>query len=142
MVLRHVLRFMMGLALSCSTGPEPGAMVWVDWEGRAEQGQVIQVLKDGKVRVTYPRLGPAWDEVVPKERLVQAPKAVHPTPAPSSSAGYKPGQRVQVDWAGRNLRATILQVKGPDQLRVRYDGEGEEWDETVHSSRISTRSPF
>lgn len=52
--------------------------------------------------------------------------------------GLRPGSRVQAQWGARWWDATVLEV-GRGQVKVRYDGWSEMWDEWLGPDRVRRR---
>jgi len=52
---------------------------------------------------------------------------------------YDVGDRVLVEWEGDVYPAVILEVPGPGEVKVHYEGYDEMWDEDIPRSRIKGR---
>jgi hypothetical protein len=57
----------------------------------------------------------------------------------TTTADYKVGDHVAVDWKGSTYPATIVAAQGKDSYKIHYDGYAASWDETVGPSRIKGR---
>ena len=57
----------------------------------------------------------------------------------AESNTYKANDRVRVEWHGQLYMATVTAIVGQEKYRIKYDGYGPEWDETVGLSRIQPR---
>lgn len=142
-------------AAGCKDHYIVGDHVLVDWEGNDYPAVIIAVEGPARYRVHYDGYDHIWDENINVTRVkgrVKGPVLVPPPPekvvrrggAPAASASgsagapsrYREAMRVRVDWHGKAYSATILSVLGGERYRVRYDGFGPEWDETIDASRI------
>ncbi|MBK8255382.1 MAG: hypothetical protein IPK82_22325 [Polyangiaceae bacterium] len=155
MIRRSFLAFSLlataGLS-GCKRQYAVGDHVYVDWEGNEYPAVIIVAVSPTKYKVHYDGYDSMWDETVPRDRikgLVEG-AARHPEPPAKVRAKalqaaqtnrYKVGDRVRVEWHGQLYQATISSVVGTERYRVHYDGYGNEWDETVDSSRIQPRAP-
>jgi hypothetical protein len=143
------------LATGCRERYVVGDHVLVEWEQADYPAVIVGAEGPARFRVHYDGYDSIWDENVNVTRikgrvrgLVLAPpppaKVLKRGGAPASSATgsagapsrFKEGTRVRVDWNGKAYPATILSVLGGERYRVRYDGLGNEWDETIEVSRI------
>lgn len=134
-----------------------GDHVLVEWEGNDYPAVIISVEGPARYRIHYDGYDKIWDENVNVTRVkgrVKGPVLAPPPPAkvlkrggaPASSASavsgapsrFREGTRVRVEWHGKPYAATIVSVLGGEKYRVRYDGFGPEWDETIDGSRILT----
>ncbi len=52
---------------------------------------------------------------------------------------YVVGDHVWVEWEGNDYPAVIMEVEGPAQYRVHYDGYDSIWDESVNITKIKGR---
>ncbi|MSP23911.1 MAG: hypothetical protein EXR75_01860 [Myxococcales bacterium] len=52
---------------------------------------------------------------------------------------YNVGDKVLVEWDGKDYAAVITDVPGPGKLKVHFDGYDEMWDEVVARNRIKGR---
>lgn len=127
-----------------------GDHVYVEWEGNDYPAVIITVPSPTKYKVHYDGYDDIWDEVVLRDRIKGLVEGTprHPEPPPkvrakalqaAQSNTYKMNDRVRVEWHGQLYMATIVGIVGQERYRVRYDGYGEEWNETVGLSRIQPR---
>jgi hypothetical protein len=154
MVLRrHVLGLAalaaLGLA-GCKRPYSVGDHVYVEWEGNEYPAVIIAAVSPTKYKVHYDGYDSVWDETVSRDRIKGLIEGTprHPEPPPKVRAKalqaaqtnrYKSGDRVRVEWHGQLYSATITAIVGQERYRVRYDGYGPEWDETVEIARIQPR---
>lgn len=140
------------LFAGCKRQYSVGDHVYVEWEGADYPAVVIAATSPTKYKVHYDGYESVWDEVVPRDRikgLVEG-NARHPEPPAkvrakalqaAQSNTYKTGDRVRVEWHGQLYMATVMSIVGQERYRIRYDGYGPEWDETVGLARIQPRVP-
>lgn len=135
---------------ACKRHYSVGDHVYVEWEGNDYPAVIITVPSPTKYKVHYDGYDDIWDEVVLRDRIKGLVEGTprHPEPPPkvrakalqaAQSNTYKMNDRVRVEWHGQLYMATIVGIVGQERYRVRYDGYGEEWNETVGLSRIQPR---
>jgi hypothetical protein len=56
--------------------------------------------------------------------------------AGASGPTYRVGDKVMVEWKGKNYPAAVIAVPKPGQYKIHYDGYAASWDEVVGPSRI------
>lgn len=136
----------------CKRQYSVGDHVYVEWEGADYPAVIIAATSPTKYKVHYDGYDNVWDEVVPRDRIKSLIEgaARHPEPPAKVRAKalqaaqtntYKAGDRVRVEWHGQLYMSTVLSIVGQERYRIRYDGYGPEWDETVGIARIQPRPP-
>ncbi len=136
----------------CKRQYSVGDHVYVEWEGADYPAVIIAATSPTKYKVHYDGYDSVWDEVVPRDRIKSLIEgnARHPEPPAkvrakalqaAQSNTYKTGDRVRVEWHGQLYMATVMSIVGQERYRIRYDGYGPEWDETVGLARIQPRVP-
>jgi hypothetical protein len=124
-----------------------GDRVLVEWEGKDYPALIKESQPGSKFKVHYEGYDDVWDEVVPKDRvhgLIDGPVAQPEPPAKvlkkavqaAKTNVFKINDHVRVEWHGQVYSATVIGIVGPERYRIRYDGYGQEWDETVGLDRI------
>ena len=123
-----------------AAGFRKGQKVQAKWGTRWLPATVLEVARDGRVRVRYDEDGVVWTLGPEDVRAVgvatgtqEGAKAEPPAPGarpvpagPRTEPGlstFKRGQRVEVQVAGKWVPATVLGVEG-DFVEVRYDDSG------------------
>jgi len=69
----------------------------------------------------------------------QADRGVQPAQA-AQGASYVVGDRIQVMWKGKLYPAAVTAVMPNNQVKIHYEGYGNEWDEVVGPDRIKGRT--
>ena len=150
-----VFAFALSVGLSsttagCKRNYGVGDAVLVEWEGNVYPAKIIAVASSTKYKIHYDGYDDIWDEVIPRTRikgLVEG-DVVQPEPPAKVRAKalqaaqtnvHKIGDRVRVEWHGQMYNAVITGIVGQERYRVRYEGYGPEWDETVGLARIQAR---
>jgi hypothetical protein len=134
----------------CKRPYSVGDHVYVEWEGNEYPAVIIAATSPTKYKVHYDGYDDIWDEVVPRDRIKSLVEGQVKNPEPPAKVRakalqaadknrYKINDRVRVEWHGQLYMATIMGIVGQEKYRVRYDGYGPEWDETVGLSRIQPR---
>jgi len=103
--------------------PSVGRRVEVRSDGEWYKGRIIDAKGDQSL-IHYYGWETSDDEWVTKEQIRNA------TPVQ-----YTPGTRVEVRWKGDWYAATILELRGGVHY-IKYDDDGDEWNEWVASKRI------
>ena len=98
----------------------PNDQLFVEWHGSGWAAHAIGATNDGRAVVHYDGWAKEWDEVVERSRV-----------AHETNDG-----KTFVEWRGSWWPATIIGRTPQGELRVHYDGWGNEWDETVDASRV------
>lgn len=136
--------------IGCKRSYSVGDHVLVEWEGASYPAMIVEAPGPAKFKVHYDGYDPIWDETVPRDRvkgLVEG-TVIQPEPPAKVRAKaiqaaqtnvYKIGDRVRVEWHNQIYAATITGIVGQERYRIRYDGYGAEWDETVGLSRIQPK---
>lgn len=134
----------------CKRSYSVGDHVLVEWEGASYPAMIVEAPGPAKFKVHYDGYDPIWDETVARDRvkgLVEG-TVIQPEPPAKVRAKavqaaqtnvYKIGDRVRVEWHNQIYAATITGIVGQERYRIRYDGYGAEWDETVGLSRIQPK---
>ncbi|MFO0590136.1 MAG: Tudor-knot domain-containing protein [Polyangiaceae bacterium] len=136
----------------CKRQYSVGDHVYVEWEGQDYPAVIIAATSPTKYKVHYDGYDNVWDEIVVRERIkgLAEGNIRHPEPPAkvrakalqaAQSNTYKTGDRVRVEWHGQLYMATVMSIVGQERYRIRYDGYGPEWDETVGIARIQPRTP-
>ena len=144
-----VLALLVVLA-GCSRKFAVGDHVLVEWEGKDYPAMIKEAPSSSKFRVHYDGYDDVWDQEVTKDKIkglvegtVVAPEPPAKVRAKAIQAAqtnvYKIGDRVRVEWHGQIYPAIIAGIVGQERYRIRYDGYGTEWDETVGLSRIQPK---
>jgi hypothetical protein len=139
-------------APGCKRQYTVGDKVYVEWEGADYPAVIIAATSPTKYKVHYEGYDDVWDEVVPRDRIKGLVEGNPKNPEPpakvrakalqaADKSKYHAGDRVRVEFHGQLYMATITGIVGQERYRVRYDGYGPEWDETVPLSRIQPRLP-
>ncbi len=105
-----------------------GEKLFVLWGGADWPATVIGAGDGDKVRIHYDNYGAEWDEDVGPERVE------HTTTDHARTRHV--GERLFVTWGGALWPARVLAVTKAGLAKIRYEGYGEEWDETVGADRI------
>ena len=136
----------------CKRQYSVGDHVYVEWEGQDYPAVIIAATSPTKYKVHYDGYDNVWDEIVVRDRIkgLAEGNIRHPEPPAkvrakalqaAQSNTYKTGDRVRVEWHGQLYMATVMSIVGQERYRIRYDGYGPEWDETVGLARIQPRAP-
>lgn len=150
---RQFLALALGAAAllsGCKRHYSVGDHVYVEWDGNDYPAVIIAATSPTKYKVHYDGYESVWDEVVPRERIKNLIEGTprHPEPPAkvrakalqaAQSNTYKINDRVRVEWHGQLYMATITGIVGQERYRIRYDGYGSEWDETVGLARIQPK---
>ncbi len=148
----------------CKETYRVGDHVWVIWDKKAKPAYeypayIIQVKENPRrYRVHFDGYEQRWDQDVQYDAIksrvqgevTNAPpppdrvaRAMGVSPKASSSAApvspYRQADRVRVKWRGSVYSATIIEIVGPDRVRVHYDGHEDAWDEVVEIDRVVGR---
>lgn len=146
---RFLLVFLLSLA-GCKRSYAVGDHVLVEWEGANYPAMIKEAPSSSKFRVHYDGYDDVWDETVLRDRIkdLVVGTVVQPEPPAKVRAKaiqaaqtnvYKIGDRVRVEWHGQIYPALISGIVGQERYRIRYEGYGTEWDETVGLSRIQPK---
>lgn len=136
----------------CKRQYSVGDHVYVEWEGQDYPAVIIAATSPTKYKVHYDGYESVWDEIVVRDRIkgLAEGNIRHPEPPAkvrakalqaAQSNTYKTGDRVRVEWHGQLYMATVMSIVGQERYRIRYDGYGPEWDETVGLARVQPRAP-
>jgi hypothetical protein len=68
------------------------------------------------------------------------PTATTDTTTASVKGAYAVGDKVTVEWKGKDYPATILQLTSTGSYRIHYDGYASSWDEVVTPARVHGRA--
>lgn len=145
--------FTLASTSACRENYRIGEHVLVEYDGKRCPGYIIEQRGRSRFRIHFDFEGYEWQEDVSFERLkgrVEGPIAtcsiprrvrlalgLHTAPTtPAQASPYAVGDRVRVRWRQSIYPATVLEVVGPDRLRVHYDGHESVWDETITTDRI------
>jgi hypothetical protein len=71
--------------------------------------------------------------------LIPPPLPTDTATPPTTTASFKVGDKVQVEWHGKFYPSTILSVLPDDKFKIHFDGWSNSWDEVVPISRIKTK---
>jgi len=135
----------------CKRAYGVGDHVYVEWEKEKRYPAVIlEQPGPGKFKIHYDGYDTVWDEVVTRDRIKGAVEGTPVNPEPPEKVRakamqaaqtnvYKYGDLVKVEWHGTMYPARIQGIVGPEKYRIRYEGYGPEWDETVGLSRIQPK---
>jgi hypothetical protein len=135
---------------SCKANYRVGDLVLVSWCGGQYPAYVIAQKGRGRYRVHFDGYDVRWDMDVTfqeiRQRLDTAPKApplcssvaaaMEATKPDANASPYKEGARIRVRWRGSVYRASVVEVIGPDRIKVHYDGTESFLDEVVDRSRV------
>ena len=101
--------------------------VEVEWNGTWFDAVVLDQ-NGSKSLIRYVGYDASWDEWVGPDRL-RLP------PLPVASGQWRPGDPVEVEWAGSWWKATVV-ATGNGLTKIAYDGYSSSWDEWVEPARI------
>ncbi|MHC4958948.1 MAG: Tudor-knot domain-containing protein [Planctomycetota bacterium] len=143
-----------GRAVGQATDLDVNQPLLVEWGGQWWAGTVLEVLKDGRVKIHYTGWAARWDEVVTRQRLqLGAPVVPRPALVPPDKH-WRPGaleptgravkdetrlvkgQPLLVEWGGHWWGAKVLAVRHDGMVRIHYVGWEERWDEWVDPKRL------
>jgi hypothetical protein len=127
-----------------------GDHVLVEWEQASYPAMIKEAPSSSKFKVHYDGYDDVWDETIGKDRIKGLVEGTVVQPEPPAKVRakaiqaaqtnvYKIGDRVRVEWHGQIYPAIIAGIVGQERYRIRYDGYGTEWDETVGLSRIQPK---
>jgi hypothetical protein len=127
-----------------------GDHVFVEWEGQNYPAMIKEAPSSSKFKVHYDGYDDVWDQEVTRDKIKGLVEGVVVQPEPPAKVRakaiqaaqtnvYKIGDRLRVEWHGQIYPATISGIVGQERYRIRYDGYGPEWDETVGLSRIQPK---
>ena len=145
--------FLLALLLALTGCPRKyavGDAVLVEWEGQNYPAKIKEAPSSSKFKVHYDGYDDVWDETIGKDRIKGLVEGTVVQPEPPAKVRakaiqaaqtnvYKIGDRVRVEWHGQIYPAIISGIVGQERYRIRYDGYGPEWDETVGLSRIQPK---
>ena len=134
----------------CSRKFAVGDHVLVEWEGQSYPAMIKAVPSSSKFKVHYDGYDDVWDQEVTRDKIKGLVEGTPVQPEPPAKVRakaiqaaqtnvYKLGDRVRVEWHGQIYPAIIAGIVGQERYRIRYDGYGTEWDETVGLSRIQPK---
>lgn len=152
-------RWLLGASLSfivaCSRPYRIGDFVLVEWgeEKLLYPAYVVAKKSNTRFRVHFDGYPARFDEDVTLDRIsgfvtgspVKPPPPEHVRlllPATEKDqekaplGGYRVGDRIRVRFRGSIYRATVLEVVGPEKLKVHYEGHESAWDEVIETSRV------
>lgn len=148
------------LFVACKEPYRVGDFVWVEWDERDYPAYIMEIRENPKrFRVHFDGYDERWDQFVELDRIKgriegevtnpppppdRVARAMGAPPKASASAAppvspYRQGDRVRVRWRGSVYSATVIEVVGPDRVKVHYDGHEDAFDEVVDAERVIGR---
>jgi hypothetical protein len=101
--------------------------VFVAWGGSYWAAEILARLDARRALIHYVGWGSEWDETVGIERLAYE--------RGRSPKGGRVGEQLYVEWQGSYWAARVIGLSGPN-VRVHYEGWGDEWDEIASPERL------
>lgn len=111
--------------------------IHVYWKNKAYDAEVKRVEGDFHF-ITYTGFESYWDEWVLSDRIAESEQKAPTKPANVGSRAFAVGDKVKIDWQGKQYPGSVLQVKDGKYF-VHYDGYGKEWDEWAVPARVHGR---
>lgn len=152
---RWLLTAGLGFVAACSRPYRIGDFVLVEWgeEKLLYPAYIVAKRSNTRFRVHFDGYPARFDEDVTLDRIsgfvtgvpIKPPPPEHvrlllPTTEKDQEkaplGGYRVGDRIRVRFRGSIYRATVLEVVGPEKLKVHYEGHESAWDEVIETSRV------
>ncbi len=123
-----------------------GTPLRAHYNGRWLPVTALAAQPDGGIKIHWDDYGDAWDEVKPRadlrieaatlKKLQTGAPTAESTAGDDKPAAFKPGQKVEAQYAGDWLPAIVKRVLPDGTVEIHWEGYADSFDEAVPASQL------